>query len=201
MNVGRTRLLLILAVVAATACGGAETVPTQATATPQASPTGVGVDVTIPRLSLPGMHHADAILDAESAAFDAVHPGDAQAALATAGFVGAAQSTYTGARGRFSRVVVRQAVFESPEGATGFLDWLATHTVEWIGEASSLTDPALPGSVTMWLHEPSGCCHEEVPIYLAMWQRGNVVWTIRASGPKIQTQRVIDLVTTFEQEV
>jgi hypothetical protein len=51
------------------------------------------------------------------------------------------------------------------------------------------------------VHEPSGCCHEETPIYLASWQRGPVVWTIRASGPRIHTPPVLSLISRVEGEV
>jgi len=52
-----------------------------------------------------------------------------------------------------------------------------------------------------FVHEPSGCCHEETPVYLAAWQRGDIVWTVQASGPRIQAPPVVALVHRFEQEV
>ena len=77
-------------------------------------------------------------------------------------------------------MVVRAWEFPSAEGAGTFLDWLvtnATHSV--IGEARPVEEPA------MFVHEPSGCCHEETPVYLSAWQKGDVVWTVgeRASDP------------------
>jgi hypothetical protein len=59
----------------------------------------------------------------------------------------------------------------------------------------------MPGAIAMAMHQPSGCCHEETPIYLASWQRGPVVWTVRASGPRIRTSPVVSLVRQVEREV
>jgi hypothetical protein len=53
----------------------------------------------------------------------------------------------------------------------------------------------------VFVHEPSGCCHEETPVYLAAWQHGDVVWTVVASGPRIETPPVVQLVKKIEQEV
>jgi len=74
----------------------------------------------------------------------------------------------------------------------------ATH--ELIGEARPLQADALAG-VQMWRHDVTGCCHEETPIYLAVWQRGHVVWTVRASGPRIRTAPTLSLVRSIEREV
>ena len=66
------------------------------------------------------------------------------------------------------------------------------------GEAAS-TDAV--GNASVWLHDRSGCCHEETPIYLAVWQRGHIVWTVRASGPRIHTAPTLSLVRSIEREV
>ena len=56
------------------------------------------------------------------------------------------------------------------------------------------------GAIALAMHQPSGCCHEETPIYLASWARGPVVWTIRASGARIHTAPVVALVRSVEKE-
>jgi hypothetical protein len=38
-------------------------------------------------------------------------------------------------------------------------------------------------------------------VYLASWQTGSVVWTVVASGPRIQTNPVVELVTQIKREV
>ena len=42
---------------------------------------------------------------------------------------------------------------------------------------------------------------QETPIYLAAWQASDVVWTVVASGPRIQTPPVLQLVQRIRQEV
>jgi hypothetical protein len=173
-----------------------------ATSTPSPSISGqVSVSVTMPTARLPGLHRRDATLDAVDAAADATHPDSMTAILSGAGLVAVRERTYTGAFGTFARVVIRAWVFSSAAGAGSFHDWIrvnATH--ELIGEASPLGADTLPG-VQVWMHAVSGCCHEETPIYLATWQRGHIVWTVRASGPRIRTAPALSLVRSIEREV
>jgi hypothetical protein len=162
----------------------------------------VAVSVTMPSARLPGLHRRDATLDATGAAADATHPDSLAAILSGAELVGVRERTYTGAHGAFARMVIRAWVFTSKDGAGSFVDWVrinASH--ELIGEAAPLAHREIPGNAFVMVHEPSGCCHEETPIYLATWQRGHIVWTVRASGPRIKTAPVLALVDSIEQEV
>ena len=168
---------------------------------PSPSSSVANVRVAMPSVTLPGMHRTDDTLDAAGAAADAVHPQDLRSLLEGAGFVGARERTWAGMRGPFARVVVRAWVFGSEGGAATFLTWVRDQPAQLIGSAQTLSSTGLPGSIALAMHEPSGCCHEETPIYLASWARGPVVWTIRASGPKIRTTPVVSLVTQIEQEV
>ncbi|MGE5226442.1 MAG: hypothetical protein ACM3OO_06155 [Planctomycetaceae bacterium] len=148
------------------------------------------------------MHRTDDTLDATGAAADAVQPQDLRSLLEGAGFVGARERTWAGMQGPFARVVVRAWVFGSAGGAATFLTWVRDQPAQLIGIAQPVDGGAgLPDSVALALHRPSGCCHEETPIYLASWRRGPVVWTIRASGPRIRTTPVLSLVAQIEQEV
>jgi hypothetical protein len=156
------------------------------------------VTATIPAVSLERMHEAEQTLTGEDATLDATDPQAMQTLLDGAGFVGARERIYTGGRGAVSRLVLRAWQFSSAQGAGSFLDWLganATHDV--IGEAKAVDGP----TQVFFVHEPSGCCHEETPVYLAAWPHGDVVWTVQASGPRIQTPPVAALVHRFEQEV
>jgi hypothetical protein len=157
--------------------------------------------MAMPSARLPGLHRSAATLDAAEAAADATHPDSMTAILTGAGFTGVQERTYTGAaHGPFARVVIRAWVFASVDGAGSFLDWVrvnASH--ELIGEAAPTGEA--PGGAVLMRHDVTGCCHEETPIYLAAWQRGPVVWTIRASGPRIRTAPVLSLVRSIEQEV
>jgi hypothetical protein len=161
------------------------------------------VSVTMPSPTLKGLHRTPetgVLLPADAAA-DAMDPGEMQAMLDAAGLIAARQDTYAGDHGTFARVVIRGWQFTTTDGAGSFLDWLRTNaTHELIGEAAPLSVDGT-GDAVLFLHEPTGCCHEEVPIYLVAWQRGPIVWTIRASGPRIHTPPVIALVRSVEQEV
>ncbi len=165
------------------------------TLVPSAAP-NASVSVSIPTLPLGNMHVADNTKTGEEASIDATDPQAMQTVLGDAGLVGVRERVYTGGRSSYSRVVVRAWEFDDAHGAETFLGWLranATHSV--IGEAK-----AVPGT-DLFVHEPSGCCHEETPVYLGAWQTGAVVWTLVASGPRIQTPPVVTLVKNIEQEV
>lgn len=156
----------------------------------------------MPSARLPDLHHTDSTLDAAGAAADATHPDSMTPMLSGAGLIAVRDRTYTGAmHGPFARVVIRAWVFASPDGAGAFLDWVrvnASH--ELIGEAAPLARDS-PGDAVVFRHDVTGCCHGETPIYLAVWQRGPIVWTIRASGPRIRTAPVLALVRSIEQKV
>ena len=183
----RKGILLVL-VIAAVACASA------------ASPlSDISMSATIPQLAIGHMHEIESTKTAEEASVDATDSQAMQTALDAAGLIGVRERVYTGGRGSYSRVVVRVWQFDNPQGAAAFHDWLmanASHSV--IGEAKPVSNAPAPG---LFVHEPSGCCHEETPIYLAAWQKGDVVWTVVASGPRIQTHPVIELVKKIEQEV
>ena len=154
------------------------------------------VDVSIPTLPLGNMHVTESTKTGEQASIDATEPAAMQTVLDDAGLVGVRERVYTGGRGSYSRVVVRAWGFTDAGGAATFHDWLMTnapHSV--IGDAKPVA------GTDLFVHEPSGCCHEETPVYLASWQRGPVVWTVVASGPRIQTEPVVKLVEQIKQEV
>jgi hypothetical protein len=190
------RFLPLVLLLTTVACGHNGTA-----ATPSPS---ISVQVSIPTMPvarLPGLHHRDGTLDAVDAAEDATHPDSLTPILSGAGLVAVRERTYTGAFGTFARVVIRAWVFASRDGAGSFRDWVrvnATH--ELIGEARPLRADTLPG-VQVWRHDVTGCCHEETPIYLAVWQRGHILWTVRASGPRIRTAPTLSLVRSIQREV
>ena len=152
----------------------------------------------MPGVRLPGLHSSNATFDA-TVAEESAHPDTMAAALRDAGFVGGVERTLTGRRAVFSRVVVRGWMFSSPEGAASFVSWVRANAADVIGPVEEL-DAGLPSSTVLLLHSPTGCCHEEVPIYLAVWQRGPAVWTIRASGATIHTAPVLALVRSTQKE-
>lgn len=160
---------------------------------------GIAPAVSMPHVRIPGLHARNATLDGNTVALEMVHPDEAAATLEQAGLVGVTDRTLTGRLGVFSRVVVRGWSFATADGAASFVDWLQTNANEMIGDHTTLDASAGPG-VTVLLHSPSGCCHEEVPIYLAAWQRGPTVWTVWASGPRIRTAPALALIDSIRKE-
>jgi hypothetical protein len=185
----RKGIPLVVALLAA-ACASSNSI-----VLPSAAP-NASVSVSIPRLPVGNMHVADSTKTGEEASIDATDPEAMQTVLDGAGVVGVQERVYTGGRGSYSRVVVRAWEFTDAQGAGAFYDWMrtnATHSV--IGEAKPV-----PGT-ELFVHEPSGCCHEETPVYLGAWQNARLVWTVVASGPRIQTRPVVALVEQIEREV
>ncbi len=124
----------------------------------------------MPHVRIPGLHARNATLDGNTVALEMVHPDEAAATLEQAGLVGVTDRTLTGRLGVFSRVVVRGWSFATADGRRVVCGLAARERDEMIGDATPLDASAGPGDIVL-LHSPSGCCHEEVPIYLAAWQR------------------------------
>src|SRR5262245_16260425 len=183
----------LLCLVALAACADTATV-----SPPASQPSSSSPDLTMPTVRIPGLHTTHTTFDA-TIAEESAHPDTMSAALQQAGFLGGVERTLTGRRAVFSRVVVRGWVFTSADGASSFVSWLGTNAPDLIGQVKQL-DASLPNFTVLLLHSPTGCCHEEVPIYLAIWQRGSVAWTIRASGATIHTAPVLALVRSTHKE-
>ena len=184
----RTGIPLLLVAVAI-ACGDAADVG--GAPAPSAS-----VDVSIPTLPLGNMHVTETTKTGEQASIDATEPEAMQTVLDDAGSLGVRERVYTGGRGSYSRVVVRAWAFTDAGGAAQFHDWILENASQ-----SVIGDAKPVAGTELYVHEPSGCCHEETPVYLASWQTGSVVWTVVASGPRIQTNPVVELVTQIKREV
>jgi hypothetical protein len=194
MSVGgqhRRLVLLTLLCLVASACSAVSS---------SSSTTAPPPSVALPPLTIAGLRASEQTVDTAAAADETARPDEAQQALDEAGFLGARQRTLTGRVGVFSRVVLRAWVFSSESGATTFASWMRDHADDLIGTSTAVR-AELPSGVSLALHTPSGCCHEEVPIYLAIWQRGPIVWTIRASGARIRTAPVVALVGSVVGEV
>ncbi len=184
----RTGIPLLLVAVAI-ACGDAADVG--GAPAPSAS-----VDVSIPTLPLGNMHITETTKTGEQASIDATEPEAMQTVLDDAGLLAVRERVYTGGRGSYSRVVVRAWAFTDAGGADQFHDWIVENASQ-----SVIGDAKPVAGTDLYAHEPSGCCHEETPVYLASWQTGSVVWTVVASGPRIQTNPVVELVTQIKREV
>ena len=188
--------LFLVALACASSTGDTQTegpavVPTSVAPPPVAS-------AHIPEISFGGLRTSDSTLDLTTAAEDAVEPDAFGSMLTEDGFVGAGQRVYTGGPGSPVRMVVRKWIFSDEAGADAFLASLRDRPQQLIGSASPVDTANLPSSVSMVAHEPSGCCHEETPIYLAAWQQGTAVWTVRSSGPAISHEQATALTMLVE---
>jgi hypothetical protein len=173
--------LLVTAIACSSSSGDTQT---EASAVVSTRPPPLPVaSAQIPEFSFASLRSADSILDVGAAAEDAVEPDEFAAMLSQDGFVGAGQRLLTGGHGVLARIAIRKWIFTAEPGAAAFLDSLRERPQQLIGSSRPVDTAHLPSSVSMVMHEPSGCCHEETPIYFATWQQGTVVWTVRASGP------------------
>jgi hypothetical protein len=132
---------------------------------------------------------------------EAATPDELLVVLEDAGFVGARERAYAGGRGAIARATVRGLTFQDDEGAATYLAWLSENLDDVLGSDATLVAAPLPGGAWLAVREPSGCCHGETPVYLGAWQRGPVVWTLRASGPRIRTGPVVQLVKKMEEGI
>ena len=46
-----------------------------------------------------------------------------------------------------------------------------------------------------------GCCHNDVPVFLAAWQRGDSVLTLHAGGRRANLRAFVELIASYDREV
>ncbi len=112
-------------------------------------------------------------------AAEALEPLSLAGLLAGAGLRDAVERTYAGQGPAIHRVVVRVLRFTDPAGAERYLDWLAAHAREVVGDATAV--PWGPGLA--FLHEPDGCCAKEQPLLVGAWRRGAEAIRVIVAGP------------------
>ena len=151
----------------------------------------------LPTLTLTSEDHA---LSAEELASESSHPDELLAVLEGSGFAGAAQRSFGGGRGSFARVVVRGLSFTAGDGAAEYLDWFADHGGSELITARRIAPDGLPASVVALRHLPDGCCHNDVPVFLAAWRRGSSVLYVTGAGKKATSGALVDLVRAYDAE-
>ena len=154
--------------------------------------------VVAPAIDVAGLRGRTVDLVVDDVVKEAADPIAMADALTAAGFLAGSDRTLTGGSGTFSRVVLREWLFASEAGAEAFQRWVTTNAGALIGEAVPVT-PSMTG-LALSVHEPTGCCHEEVPVYLGTWWDGATVWTVRASGRRIHTAPVLALIRSIKKE-
>ena len=184
--------VLAVAVLLAPACASAP-------ATDGSIAAGVTPPV-LPTSALPRMTSDATSVDADHLANEVTHPDELRTLLDDAGLVRAAQRSFGGGRGAFSRVVARGLVFESEEGAAAFVSWFCDHASQQIITSERISPSGIPDGVIVFRHLPDGCCHNDVPVFLAAWQRGESVLTLHAGGRRANVRAFVDLIAAYDRE-
>ena len=179
----RTALLtasFVLALVAG-GCGGNET------------PSGGAGTLIEPGPPLvEGLTRSTRPLERERLASEAIQPERLREVLDEAGFRGGSEDEYSGRTDLYSHVVARRLAFESPGGATRYVDWVRANAADFLGT----TKPAAPLDVGAdgFLTRDAGCgCHSDLPTFLAAWRDGASVQTLLADGPGVDRARFVAL--------
>ncbi len=186
----RIKLLLTIAL---SACGAGGSPRTDLPAHLPGAP-------NLPADTLPGRPSRVSTIDEAALARDAVQPVPLAELLHDSGFIVGSERSFSLGAGRVRSAIARVLLFEDPEGATRYLDWLGGHATDVLGTATREVPPDLTGSL-LFLHEPTGCCHAETSMFLAAWQRGPRVLSLLAVGPRVSRRAVAALASRFDSTV
>jgi hypothetical protein len=164
-------------------------------------PPAAGRAIVLPASAFPRMSSSASSIDVEGLANEVAHPDQLRATLDEAGFDSAAQRSFGGGTGAFSRVLARGMTFESEAGAASYVAWFADNAHEEITSSRRILPPGLADDVVVYRHQPDGCCHNDVPAYVAAWQRGSSVLYLHAGGRRANTHAFVELIESYDQEV
>jgi hypothetical protein len=194
------RLAVTLAIATTlAACGGGPVAERSGDASGlDASPVSVAV---LPASALPRMTSDSASVDADQLASEVTHPDELRSILAQAGFASGAERSFGGGTGAFSRVLARGLAFETGAGAAAFVTWFGDNAPEEIITSERISPAGVPDGAVVFRHEPSGCCHNDVPVFLAAWQRGSSVLYLHVGGRKANTRAFVQLIESYDREV
>lgn len=157
--------------------------------------------VVLPASVLPRMTSDATSVDVDGLANEVTHPDELRALLDRAGLVSAAQRSFGGGTGVFSRVLARGLMFETDDGAAAFVGWFGENAPEEIVTARRIHPAGVPDEVAVFRHVPDGCCHNDVPAYLAAWQRGRSVLFLHVGGRRANTRAFVELIASYDEEV
>lgn len=156
--------------------------------------------VVLSASALPRMTSEASSVGVDELANEVTHPDELRAMLDEAGFAAAEQRSFGGGTGAFSRVLARGLSFGTEAGASAFVGWIGDHAPEEIVTAERIFPARVPDGAAVFRHEPDGCCHNDVPAYLAAWQRGSSVLFLHAGGPRVTTRAFVKLITSYDEE-
>lgn len=187
------RIVPVIAVLVV-GCAGSSTEDTSV-------PVAADPPVVLSASALPRMTSQASTVEVDDLADEVTHPDELRAALDEAGFAAAAQRSFGGGTGAFSRVLARGLSFETDAGASAFVRWIGDHAPEEIITADLIFPAGVPEGAVVFRHEPDGCCHNDVPVYLAAWQRGSSVLFLHAGGRRANTPAFVKLIASYDEEV
>jgi hypothetical protein len=171
-------------------------------AAPRDAPATGPPPALLPASALPGMADDTTPVDVDRLADDVAHPDEIRALLARTGFARGAQRSFGGGSGRpFSRVLSRGLTFGDAAGAAAFVAWFAEHAPAEIITAERIEPAEVPEGAVVFRHLPDGCCHNDVPVFLAAWQRGPSVLYLHAGGRRANAPAFVELISAYDQEV
>lgn len=156
--------------------------------------------VVLPASALPRMTSEGTSVDVAGLANEVVHPDELRSVLDQSGFVSAAQRSFGGGTGAFSRVLARGLTFETDAGAASFVGWFGDNAPEEIVTSKRIYPSGVPDGVAVFHHVPDGCCHNDVPAYLAAWQRGRSVLFLHVGGRRANTPAFVELIASYDEE-
>ncbi len=188
-------MIAVIVATALTSCASdldVGAVPTRAGSPPPALPAAA-----LPTMTVTGEM---ASIDAEVVAAEATHPDDLQALLEESGFAGGVQRSFGGGRGAFARVLARGLAFTDVEGATAYLDWFGELGGVELINADPIAPTNLPSGAVAFRHLPDGCCHNDVPVFMAAWRRGSSVLYVSGAGRRANAAALVDLVRVYDEE-
>jgi len=188
-----TRIVSVLAVVLV-GCAGS---PSEETAESIAADPPVVLSAT----ALPRMTSVASSVDVDDLTNEVTHPAELRAMHGEAGFASAAQRSFGGGTGAFARVLARGLSFATETGAAAFVRWIGDHAPEEIVTAERIFPAGVPEGAAVFRHEPDGCCHNDVPAFVAAWRRGSSVLFLHAGGPRATTEAFVQLITSYDEEV
>lgn len=155
----------------------------------------------LPVSALSRMTDETTTIGVDHLANEVAHPDEIRTVLADTELRRAVQRSFGGGTGAFSRVLSRGLTFGDEAGATAFVAWFAEHAPAEIITSERIDPAGAPGGVVVFRHLPDGCCHNDVPVFLAAWQRGSSVLFLHAGGRRANTRAFVELIATYDQEV
>jgi hypothetical protein len=186
----RLTLLALLVLAVSAGCGSGEE---NAATTPRPA--------TLPASVLPGLDERARTLGAEALAADSLVPAPLRQLLEDSGYVTGSEREFSGKTKTFDHVIARALLFEEPQGADAYLEWLGEHGDDFLGRAEP-AKLALPGtSGVAFTLAACGTCKKELPTFLAGWRRGATVLSLLASGSGANPERFGELARDLDRTV